>query len=634
MYVSNGSYVFANNAFFYVAQDVNLASGGNVYLRNQSQMLQGTTGSGANVGLGTLSVYQEGTTNNYQYNYWCSPIGEPNGTVGNSNFGITLINRPSASDKVTSTPATIINTYDGSTTNSSLSISQRWIWKYIASNIYGLGTGGWQYVSNTLGVDPGLGFTMKGVSGDDSTVADPSEDIDSATPGVQTRENNPTGINSQRYDFRGKPNDGTMTAAVNNVAGASYDNMTLVGNPYPSAINLNYYLKENAGFTINPTTGAITGPASGATIDGNAYFWEHSKSNNTHNVGSYVGGYGQYVPNGSNIGTPGTYTAAPFLTYANDGESSTGSAGTGNSFQRMYTPIGQGFMVKGSVSGVVTMRNRYRVYRQEGASNNSQFEKTTNNNPSYNDFWEEIPNIAGTDYTQISKLPVPQFKIHTIINHDITHETAIAFNNDATDDYDIGFDGRSLYANEAKTTYFPVNNGNSKLSITTMPFDINKHIPIAFKTDIATAFDVKVNELINFNLSDEIYLHDIFNNTYYDIKNSDFSTFLPAGENANQYEIVFKIDGTLAEEGFNVVNSFNVFQNNNNAMLTVENKLNKDIRSLLVYDVTGKLVINKVKLGNQSIIEIPTNTLSDGVYIVRVGTNDNYSIDKKVIISK
>src|SRR5690606_21616169 len=285
MYVSPTSYVYVNDQFVYVTQDVNLANTGNFYLRNQSQLLQGTAGAGTNVGLGNLSVYQEGTTNNFQYNYWCSPVGVPDGNAANSNFSITRLFRPSVADKVTSTAANIITGLNGSATN--LTISNRWIWKYIAENVYAPGTGGWIFVGSTPTVEPGLGFTMKGTSGTDNLVSDTND-------GVQ---NKPNANFGQRYDFRGKPNDGNMTATVSDVDGTSYINLTLVGNPYPSAINLNHYLLENSGFNID-ASGNITNPGSPVNpqINNTAYFWEHDKSNNTHLVGGYVGGYGTYVP--------------------------------------------------------------------------------------------------------------------------------------------------------------------------------------------------------------------------------------------------------------------------------------------------------------------------------------------------
>lgn len=295
-------------------------------------------------------------------------------------------------------------------------------------------------------------------------------------------------------------------------------------------------------------------------------------------------------------------------------------------------------MVKGSVAppAVATMRNRYRIFIREGAANNSQFEKTANANKISAvspDNWEEIPNVAGTDYTQLSKLPVPQFKIHTRINDGVVYETAIAFNDITTDDFDIAFDAKSTYAQDAKTSYFPLSSGE-KVVITTLPFDIDKKIPIAFKSDESASFEVNVSELINFNLSSEIYLHDKVNDVYYDILNSDFVIVLPAGENTTQYEVTFKMDTALAEETHNVVNSFQVYQNNVNSMLTIVNPLNKDVVVANIYDVTGKLIIAKQNLGDNQKIEIPTEDISEGVYIVNLTTKDNFKVDKKVIVKK
>ena len=78
--------------------------------------------------------------------------------------------------------------------------------------------------------------------------------------------------------------------------------------------------------------------------------------------------------------------------------------------------------------------------------------------------------------------------------------------------------------------------------------------------------------------------------------------------------------------------SFEVFQNNKNAMLTIVNTLNKEVLNCTVYDVTGKLVITKKNLGKNNLIEIPTNALSDGVYIVKLNTTDNISVEKKIIV--
>lgn len=625
MYVSPSSYVYVNDQFVFVTQDVNLDNTGNFYLRNQSQLLQGVAGPGANLGLGNLSVYQEGTTNNFQYNYWCSPVGVPDAVVGNSNFGITRLFRPSATDKITSTPATIITGLNGVATNTSLSISNRWIWKYLAQNIYAPGTGGWVFVGSGATVLPGEGFTMKGTSGTDNIVSDSNDGI----------QNKPNANFGQRYDFRGKPNDGDMTAVVSNNNGASYINLTLVGNPYPSAINLNYYLVENSGYTVNPVTGAITGPPVGAQIDNTAYFWEHNKTNNTHLVGGYVGGYATYVPNMTNIANNGTYVPAPMDTYSGDGESSTTGGSSGNVFQRQFTPVGQGFMVHGALaSGITTMRNRYRVYVKEGVGNNSEFER--NSQPSLdNEYWEEIPNVAGTDYTQIKKNSYdPKFRIQTKIGDLVVYENALVFGDIASDNYDY-FDGICAYANASKVAYLTTKDGAEKLVISSQPFDINARIPITFVTDEQASFKLNVSDYSQFDLAENIYLFDKETGIYYDIKNGHYTANLTAGEYSNRFEITFKnLAVDLESESVLVADSFQVYQNNSGGMLTIINSMKKDVLEFSLYDVTGKRVISKSNLGKGERIEVSTSSLSDGVYIVKINTRDNFAIDKKVSIFK
>jgi hypothetical protein len=614
LFVKDGSYVFMTNQYMTVTQDVNLNNTGNFYLRNTSQLLQKGSGSSVNTGTGKLSVFQEGTVNNFQYNYWCSPVGS--GAAGNP-FGVDLLNRPTG--LISSSPAEILpsSNYNGTATGGAagtMQIAPYWIWKFVSlSPVYA----SWQYVGNTRTLNPGEGFSMKGTSGADGTVADAAEGVA-----------NKTGA-AQRYDFRGRPNDGNISVPVSN------GNLTLVGNPYSSAINLNMYLVEHTGRSYD-SGGVISAGGNPNVIDGAAYFWEHSKSGASHVLSTYVGGYGTYVANGPTIGAPGTWVAATWATYDGAGNQVSPGLTTGSNFKRQFSPIGQGFMVKGIVAGSSVMKNAYRVFVKEGVLNESTFEKSANSNEKFgNTNWNEIPNVAGIDYTQLSKLPVPQIKLLAIFNNEKSSEIAMAFNPNTTDGYDIGYDAISpeVYANAVNLVHFTQDNNNKKCAITTLPFNIDKRIPIAFKCAAQSTFKVRVSDIINFTDSENVYIHDKETGIYFDIKNNEFSMNLPAGENATRFEVTFKNFEVLSNNDNSLASdSFEVFQNNKNAMLTIVNTLNKDVLNCTVYDVTGKLVITKKNLGKNNVIELPTNALSDGVYIVKLNTADNVSVEKKIIV--
>lgn len=593
LYVGTGGYVYSNNQFVYVAQQVELNSGGNIYLRNQSQLLQGTSGLGQNLGLGTLSVFQEGTSDNYKYNYWCSPVGTPSLTSGNTNFGISLLNRPTGA--ITSTAATILPyaSLDGQA--NPLSIAQRWVYKFVTSNQYSQ----WVYVGANANVGAGQGFTMKGTSGSDALVADINDGMA-----------NNSG-NAQRYDFRGKPNDGTITNAVSN------GNFTLVGNPYPSAIDLNMFLMD---------------PANAAFINGQAYFWEQSAS--THYLNEYNGGYGIYTP-----GT-GVYTPALFWNYDGAGNQETDIADPGIVYQRRFSPVGQGFMVLGTANGNVSMKNSYRIFRREGVANQSQFERMANNGNNTvlvnDEYFEEIPNVAGTDYTQIKKGTAPYIRIDAIHNDQASHPTTIAFDDLATNGFDYGFDGRSASEAASIGFYYVVEDMPYEYASTAIKFDVNEKVPVGFRSTQATNFKVKVEGFYGgFDQNQSVYMHDKQTGIYYDIKDGVFEIDLPAGNNNSRFEVTFKnFDAEVLEANDFVVNSFEVYQNNKANMLTVLNTLNKDVKTLDLFDVAGKLVISRKNLGKGDRIEISTSNLSDGIYIVKLDTAEGVEVSKKVSISK
>ncbi len=511
LFIKDNTYVFNKGALVYVKDyvDVN-GTNSNFYLRNEGQLLQGSAaaGVGLNKGLGNLSVFQEGTSNNYAYNYWCSPIGVPQGsTAGNTVFGVGQLKRPSGLTSFGGQSFT--SGYDGSSTNSTLVISTRWIYKYVVSNQYP----SWSFVGSANTINPGEGFTMKGVLGSDNT------DVSESTL------NNPG--NNQRYDFRGVPNEGTIDISVSNSGGPNYSNTTLTGNPYPSAINVNLFLLENSGYIVNYTTGAVTTGGSINVINGNAYYWEQQKTPapTSHVLAQYVGGYGYYVPNGATAFSPGTYNNATWNTYNPDGTPNTpGSAAGTNRYKRMFAPIGQGFMVAGTTVGTAKMKNLYRTFVKEGVGNNSQFEKNSvNANVGSNQNWEVIPNVAGVDYTQFSKAEVPQIKIHTVLNNQFTREITLAFNPNTTDGFDVAMDAVSAENDLPNDIYFPLNNQLGVIS--TLPFNIDKRIPITLKVGSDSTFKIFVGDIINFDGSDNVYLYDDLTGLYSDIKNSFYNDY-------------------------------------------------------------------------------------------------------------
>ncbi len=594
LYVGSNAYVYVNDAFVYVKQDVNLNATGNIYLRKESQLLQGTTGVSTNSGAGKLSAFQEGSVNSYNYNYWCSPVGD--GTVAN-NFGIGLLNSPTG--LITSSAASITSLagYNGVASNggtAAVKIEPYWIWKYIASSIYAPNGGGWIYVGNTATVAPGLGFSMKGTLPviDATTVA-----------GVQ---NNYDGQH-QRYDFRGLPNDGNITVTV--AAGKQ----TLTGNPYPSAMDLTAFLTDNLNCT------------------GIAYFWESDKTNVSHRLVDYTGGYGTFSP--VSRGGSGVYIPATFKKYDGSGNIISGAAG-GASYARRYSPIGQGFMIEGVAAGIVTLKNIYRLgfgFVKENAGT-SVFEKNGNvANAEESDFMPAIPSVSGFDYTTVSKKPVPQIRLNSLIDNAILSEQVLAFDAEATDGLDHAMDAKSSNEEAPQEVFFPIDNSNYVIDV--INFDANKKIPLGLRNTKETNFKISVSEMLSFTGAKNVYIHDKQDDTYHDIKKGIFEVNMPAGYNITRFEITF-MKNSSENNNNNNAQELIVLQNNDTQMFTVNNPQSLNLKEVSLYELSGKLIYTKAISGSENMYQFPTKGLSEGIYIVNLITKDNQKIASKLSIFK
>lgn len=601
--------MYVKNSFVFVKNGMDLQTANNfVYLRDGSQLLQGRIGANANIGLGKVSVFQEGTSGQYAYNYWCAPVGNTTATPTIGDFGITMAHRPTTNIASTAAIASAFNDHNG--TANPLKISSRWIYTYDPGATYSA----WDYIGGANTIPPGRGFSMKGTGGSDTTAADATEDKDPLTAGIQPFQNNPG--NEQRYDFRGRANSGDISIPV--LGGQE----TLTGNPYPSAIDLKAFLTDPSNSACN----------------GIAYFWEHDKTVLSHNLADYKGGYGQYSPLGGLVVAPygnmGVYNPATFYAY-NGAGTQLGAVGSGSNYERRFCPIGQGFNIRGVAAGNVTMKDSYRVFQKEGAANYSQFERTANSNSekSVNDdntsgFLPEIPSISGFDYTTVSTAEVPQMRFNGMINNQGIRQTTLVLIPGASDGVEHAMEAESIDG-YAKDYYFYLGD-DKQYVIDVVEFDINKKIPLGFKNNATTNFKLTLKEMINFE-TPEVYVHDKVNETYTDIINGLFEVNLPAGVNNDQYEITFT-NSTLAINNNNISN-FTVFQNNDKELLNVANPNKIEINNVILYDVVGKVIFDKKETSSKDTYQYSTSTYSDGVYIVKIISKDNKEFSQKVIIS-
>ncbi|MBP6558034.1 MAG: T9SS type A sorting domain-containing protein, partial [Flavobacterium sp.] len=267
---------------------------GKIDLVGKSQLIQ-TEGTDLDVtSSGSIERDQQGQSNLYNYNYWCSPVSPTSTSSNNNNYSISGVMRDGTHP---SAPVNInwVSGYDGATT-SPISLARYWLNTF---DNYVNDYSNWNQIQETTPIRVGQGFTLKG----------------SGASG------------SQNYVFTGKPNNGTI-----NTNSVGKDQLLLTGNPYPSALDAEAFINDNS-----------------SSIDGTLYFWEHFSSNNTHVLKDYQGGYAErnYVGGlppvspslisglGSSTKTPGQFVPVGQGFFVN-GNLTTGGAVTFKNSQRSF----------------------------------------------------------------------------------------------------------------------------------------------------------------------------------------------------------------------------------------------------------------------------------------------------------
>ncbi|MDT0293745.1 T9SS type A sorting domain-containing protein [Mesonia ostreae] len=601
------NYVYVDGTVLFVKQQTNLIKNNDtlkasLYLRNEAQLIQATDATSNNTGNGVMSVFQEGTSDNFEYNYWSSPVGIPVAQPGNAAFGAGSLKVPQ--DRLISTSITDMNYNGDDGTASPFKIAKKWINTYVIDiNDYA----NWTQVQFERTINAGEGFTMKGTSGTDPTTVH----------GVQ---NNPG--SAQRYDFRGRPHNGSVTPTL-----LAPNDIALVGNPYPSALDLNYFLLENSGSGTLTTACNVSGIPiiKKNSTSGIAYFWDMDKTVDSHNLNEYNGGYGAYSPNNDCSGM-GTYVPPTFFRYNDNGEivNSGNQQAEGDTQYRRFLPIAQGFFVKApAMTGAeilsVSFSNRHRVFVKEGVANQSYFDRPTSE--SY---------LAINENLVISNNVLPKLRLNIAFDDLYTRQLALAFNDNASPAIEPAMDAINLDGISSDAGF--LHQGDSYI-IDTRPFDIEDRLPLYLNLSSQRDLSFRINNFENFD-TENVYIYDKQTEEYHSVKDTYFYISLPAGDYSDRFELTFKNTNEDLEVSEEIASSFDVFQNNTNAQLSISNPLQIDLNSIEVFDMTGKRILSSMNLNTQSQYTYPTSKFAQGVYVVRITTKDNISTTKKISIFK
>ncbi len=551
-----------------VANNLSLLSG-DLRLIGEAQLVQSGLAANPSTGTGRILKDQQGTQSSFHYNYWSSPVTTNgiNYTVG----GVLKDGTNSTANPYGTTAITFgsgVTFADGALT-SPIKISSDWIYKYTSvSTVYA----GWEYVGDTGTIKPGEGFTMKGNSG--------------------------ASVNTtyQNYTFVGKPNNGTI--GLNIALNQSY----LVGNPYPSALDADEFIKDNI------MDGQ--GRAASNIFNGALYFWDHFGGTN-HVLSGYVGGYATYSLMGGVVGI----SDDPLIN-ANDA--------MGTKVPTKYIPVAQGFFIGTSAltlttnnpnlttpvtGGTINFKNSQRVFKTETSGNSVFFKNNTNH-------------VATTDDNRA------KIRLTFQSPSGLFRQLLVGTDENTSNSFDIGYDAAMIDAN-TEDMYWSIDGG--KFTIQAVPnFNEDEIIPFGIVTENEGLTTVSVTELENLPESTPLFIHDNVTGIDYDIRNSDFTIALPIGNYTDRFSLRFT-GQTLGTTTQTALNPIVYFTNSNNTLNIKTNTLTNNLKTVVLYNLLGQSISNYTLNNDSQDIHIPISNIASGTYIVKISTDSGSSFSQKII---
>lgn len=203
------------------------------------------------------------------------------------------------------------------------------------------------------------------------------------------------------------------------------------------------------------------------------------------------------------------------------------------------------------------------------------------------------------------------------------NQILLGYIQNATNAFDHKIDGK-LFGHSGSAIYSILENDKYVIQGRSLPFDATDIIPLGFKAMQQGIYTISIDHMDGLFQEGEatIYLKDKLSNITHNLSEGNYNFVSEAGTFENRFEIVYQAE-TLGIQ--------NPEMNNNNWIaFKSEGKLHIqstgfDIESLEVFDITGRLLIQKNNVNSQS-FECPAH-FADQVLVVKV----NKTLAKKVL---
>lgn len=202
-------------------------------------------------------------------------------------------------------------------------------------------------------------------------------------------------------------------------------------------------------------------------------------------------------------------------------------------------------------------------------------------------------------------------------------QTMIAYSSNATNEFDPAIDGHFLQ--EEPTRISSLINEEEYVIQGRAPFEISDIVPLGFKSATEGNYTIAIDNVDGlFSDGQMIYLKDNLLNTEHNLSNESYSFNTDSGLFNSRFEIVYQ--PTLSTQNPTILNNIIIYKENEDIVI---NSSSIDIKNVNVYDLSGRLLLEKKNVNEKSIRF--TLETANQVLIVKVLTQDELITTKKII---
>ena len=364
----------------------------------------------------------------------------------------------------------------------------------------------------------------------------------------------------------------------------------LIGNPYPSAIDIDAFFTTNSG---------ILGQA--------IYMWSQVRLPLNTNPGNEVLNFNQ----------------SDYITVNFAGEAGNGADGNGDGvidaddIPDRYVASGQSFFIPSIVSGNANFTNSMRI---SGDNTNTQFFRSTKAQKNRKDdieiekLWLNLSSDIGI-YSQI----------------------CVAYSDISTDNYDgNSIDTARNYAGNAGILYSLIEEqGDTPFVIqgkSLNSLNEDEIVKVGFGAYISTEETYRLDLLKtegDFLSSNTVFLKDNYLDVLHDISDSEYTFKSQGGTFNDRFELVFKSNVLSVDNNTTEDNGLAIVElNNGNVQFTIKDR-NLTIDTVTIFDIQGRLIYDLEGDASTEIYNI--SNLSSSAYIAKVLLSNGQIITKKSI---